>query len=133
MKPSAVKNDASFAKNQREIDRLILSKQFLAAYQLITDIMQDKSLPAEVYHNLLSLQSNTKYAAEAQMILEVLSIVAPDAASGDRVAIEDVAAKTMELGGGFEWTPATVGRAIDYLILHDMLPARLDSGDIVFD
>ncbi|HMF32790.1 MAG TPA: hypothetical protein VKK79_15305 [Candidatus Lokiarchaeia archaeon] len=133
MKPSTTKDNKNFAKKQKEVDQLILAKQFLAAYQLISDILQDKSLSAEQYHGMLNLQSNTRYAAEAQMILQVLSIIAPDAASGDRVPKDDVVEKTMELGGGFVWTPPTVGRAIDYLILHDMLPAHLEGDEIVYD
>ncbi len=124
-----------FTTHQRKIDDLIVGKKYLAAYEQIRKLVnqQEVNLTGEQVHYLLNLQSNTKYAAEAQMLLKIIDEIRPNPKSGTRISRSDIQKRAIAQGGAFEWTKAELERAIDYVILHDLLPAHLEGNDVVFD
>ncbi len=124
-----------FATHQRKIDDLIVGKKYLAAYEQIRKLLnqQEVNLTGEQVHYLLNLQSNTKYAAEAQMLLKIIGELRPNPQSGTRISRSDIQKQAVAQGGAFEWTNIELERAIDYVILHDLLPAHLEGNDVVFD
>ncbi len=124
-----------FTTYQRKIDDLIVGKKYLVAYQQLRDLVtqREENLTGEQIHYLLNLQSNAKYAAEAQMLLKIITDLRPKPQKGMRVSRGDIQQRAITQGGPFEWTKAELERAIDYVILHDLLPAHLEGNDVVFD
>lgn len=125
----------SFTIQQRKVDNLIVAKKYLAAYEQIRNLLHqyEENLTGEQVHYLLNLQSNTKYAAEAQVILNIIGELNPQPTKGTRVSREDIQKQAIAQGGEFQWTNAEFERTIDYVILHDLLPAHLEENEIVFD
>ena len=128
-------NTGEFITLQRQIDHLILEKKYLEAYKQIQDLLnqQEINLTGEQIHYLLNLQSNTKYAAESQILLQIIKDMYPHSTSGLRISRDEIHQRAIAQRGFFTWTRADLERAIDYLILHDLLPAHIEGNDIVFD
>ncbi len=124
-----------FTKYQRKIDDLIVGKKYLDAYEQIQKLVTQKeeNLTGEQIHYLLNLQSNAKYAAEAQMLLKIIADLRPDPQKGTRISRGDIQQRAIAQGGPFKWTNAELERAVDYVILHDLLPAHIEGNDVVFD
>ncbi len=124
-----------FTAHQRKIDDLIVKKKYLAAYEQIHKLVNqhEVNLTGEQVHYLLNLQSNARYAAEAQMLLKIIGDLRPNPQKGTRVSRSDIQQQAITQGGPFEWTKAEFERAVDYVILHDLLPAHLEGNDVVFD
>ncbi len=124
-----------FATHQRKIDDLIVGKKYLEAYEQIRKLVNqhEVNLTGEQIHYLLNLQSNSKYAAEAQMLLKIIAELRPNPQKGTRVSRSEIQHRATAQGGAFEWTSVELERAIDYVILHDLLAAHLEGNEVGFD
>src|SRR4030042_3081740 len=115
-----------FTNHQRKVDDLIVAKKYLAAYEQIRELLNqhEENLTGEQVHYLLNLQSNTKYAAESQVLLKIIGECNPQPQRGTRISRGDIQKRAIAQGGDFQWTTAELERTIDYIILHDLLPAH---------
>ncbi len=125
----------TFTEHQRQIDDLVIAKKYLAAYEKIRNLVtqQEINLTGEQVHYLLNLQSNTKYATEAQMILKIIAELRSHPQKGTRISRGEIQKHAIAQGGIFQWTNAELERTVDYIILHDLLPAHIEGNDVVFD